>query len=143
MTEEQAKMMYQMYKDNQNQSEFEKITMYELICYMDDNIAKNPSYAEFMSEEQIKQISNARKELDDGKKQLEEAEAQIAASEEQILSGEQQLNDAKDQMKLAGMTDEMIAAQLGEQEEEIEAGKAQLEAGKKQLEKVRLFMKRK
>lgn len=134
MTEEQAKMMYQMYKDNQNQSEFEKITMYELICYMDDNIAKNPSYAEFMSEEQIKQISNARKELDDGKKQLEEAEAQIAASEEQILSGEQQLNDAKDQMKLAGMTDERIAAQLGEQEEEIEAGKAQLETGKKQLE---------
>lgn len=134
MTEEQAKMMYQMYKDNQNQSEFEKITMYELICYMDDNIAKNPSYVEFMSEEQIKQISNARKELDDGKKQLEDAESQIAESEEQILSGEQQLNDAKDQMKLAGMTDEMIAAQLGEQEEEIEAGKAQLEAGKSQLE---------
>lgn len=134
MTEDQAKMIYQMYKDNQNQSEFEKITMYELICYMDDNIAKNPSYAEFMSKEQIKQISDARKELDAGKKQLENAENQIAESEKQILSGEQQLNDAKDQMKLAGMTDEMIAAQLGEQEAEIEAGKAQLEAGKSQLE---------
>ncbi len=134
MTEEQAKMMYQMYKDNQNQSEYEKITMYELICYMDDNIAKNPSYAEFMSKDQIEQISDARAELEDGKNQLEEAEAQIAASEEQLLSGEQQLNDAKEQMKLGGMTEEMIAAQLGEQEAEIEAGKTQLEEGKNQLE---------
>lgn len=134
MTEEQAKMMYQMYKDNNDDSEFEKITMYELLCYMDDNVAKNPSYSEFMSDEQIKQISDARKKLDDGKKQLEDAESQIAASEEQLLSGESRLNEAKKQMESAGMTEEMISAQLGEQEAEIEAGKLQIEEAKKQIE---------
>lgn len=134
MTEEQAKMIYQMYKDDQDQSEYEKITMYELICYMDENIVKNPSYAEFMNNEQIEQISKARAELEAGKKQLEEAKNQIAVSEEQLLSGEQQLIEAKEQMKLAGMTDEMITAQFGEQEAEIEAGKVQLEEGKNQLE---------
>ncbi len=35
-TLEQAKMRYQMYKDNQNDSDYEKITMYDLICYMDN-----------------------------------------------------------------------------------------------------------
>lgn len=143
MTEEQAKMMYQMYKDNQSQSESEKITMYELICYMDDNIAKNPSYAEFMSKEQIEQISKARTELEDGKNKLEEAEAQISVNEEQLLSGEQKLIDAKEQMKLAGMTDEMISAQLGSQETGIEAGKAQLEEGKKQLEQSKTIYEKK
>ena len=29
-------MRYQMYKDNQNDSDYEKITMYDLICYMDN-----------------------------------------------------------------------------------------------------------
>lgn len=134
MTEEQAKMMYQMYKDNQSQSVSEKVTMYELICYMDDNIVKNPSYAEFMSKEQIEQISEARTELEDGKNKLEEAEAQIYVNEEQLLSGESRLNEAKKQMESAGMTEEMISAQLGEQEAEIEAGKLQIEEAKKQIE---------
>ncbi|MCM1227224.1 MAG: efflux RND transporter permease subunit [Clostridium sp.] len=143
MKEDQAKIMYQMYKDKQNQSEYEKISMYDLICYIDDNIAKDPSYAEFMSKEQTEQISEARAELESGKNQLEEAELQISESEDQLISGEQQLSEVKEQMKAAGMTDEMISAQLGEQEAEIENGKKQLEEAKNQLSESKMIYENK
>ena len=216
---EQAKMLYQMYKDNQNSSDYKKITMYHLICYMDRNVAGNPAYAEFMDKDQIEQIHDARKELEDGKdkmkdgrkeltdagkdledgeeelsdgekkiadgkkeiaknekklkdsertitknekkladseklirknqkkltksekklaageKQIAKAEKEMAANEKKLVEGEKKLREAEEQMQLAGMTEEMIAAQLGSQKAELQTARQQLEAGKKQLQK--------
>ena len=67
MTESQAKMLYQMYRENQDTSEYEKITMYDLVCYLEENVAADPAYAEFMTAEQITQIKDAKKELENGK----------------------------------------------------------------------------
>lgn len=229
ITPEQAKMLYQMYRDNQNDSDYEKITMYDLICYMDKHVAGNPAYAEFMDKEQIDQIQDARKELEDGKdkikdgrkdledaekeltdgekelsdgekkivdgkneiakneqkmrdsektivknekklaksekkivknekklaksekqlakgeKQLKKAEKEMAANEKKLVAGEQQLKAAEEQMRLAGMTEEMIASQLGAQKAELQTARQQLVAGKKQLqtEKAKLVKGRK
>lgn len=213
----QAKMLYQMYRDNQNKSDYEKITMYDLICYMDEHIAGNPAYAEFMDKEQIEEIKDARGELEDGKKKikdakkymtdakeemeeggeeledgekklqdgkreiaknekkmkdsektivknekklaksekkivksekqlaagekkLKKAEKEMAANEKKLAAGEGKLKAAEEQMRLAGMTEEMIAAQLGSQKAELQKARQRLEAGKKQLqaEKVKL-----
>ena len=218
---EQAKMLYQMYKDNQNSSDYKKITMYHLICYMDRNVAGNPAYAEFMDKDQIEQIHDARKELEDGKdkmkdgrkelkdagkeledgeeelsdgekkiadgkkeiaknekklkdsertitknekkladseklirknekklkksekklaageKQIAKAEKEMAANEKKLAEGEKKLREAEEQMQLAGMTEEMIAAQLGSQKAELQTARQQLEAGKKKLAKGR------
>lgn len=202
---EQAKMLYQMYRDNQNSSDYKKITMYHLICYMDKNVAGNPAYAEFMDKEQMEQIHDARKELEDGKekmkdgrnelkdagkeledgeeelsdgekkiadgkkeiaknekklagsekliiknekklkksekklaageKQIAKAEKEMAANEKKLVEGEKKLREAEEQMQLAGMTEEMIAAQLGSQKAGLQTARQQLEAGKKQLQK--------
>lgn len=211
ITPSQAKMLYQMYKDNHNKSDYEKITMYDLICYMDEHVAGNPAYAEFMDKDQIDQIKDARKELDDGKdkikdgrkdledagrelddgdreledggkklqdgkreiaknekkmkdsektivknerklaksekkiaksekqlaageKKLKKAEKEMAANEKKLAAGEEKLKAAEEQMRLAGMTDEMIAAQIGSQKAELQASRQQLEAGKQQLQ---------
>ncbi len=211
ITSSQAKMLYQMYKDNQNKSDYEKITMYDLICYMDEHVAGNPAYAEFMDKEQIDQIKDAREELEDGKdkikdakkemadageeldegekeledgekklqdgkreiaknekkmkdsektivgnekklaksekkieksekqlaageKKLKKAEKEMAVNEKKLAAGEKKLKDAEEQMRLAGMTDEMIAAQIGSQKAELQTARQQLEAGKKQLQ---------
>lgn len=60
ITSSQAKMLYQMYKDNQNKSDYEKITMYDLICYMDEHVAGNPAYAEF-TDKDVKDVRNMLK----------------------------------------------------------------------------------
>lgn len=211
ITSSQAKMLYQMYKDNQNKSDYEKITMYDLICYMDKHVAGNPAYAEFMDKEQIDQIKDAREELEDGKdkikdakkemadveeemdegekeledggkklqdgkreiaknekkmkdsektivknekklaksekkiaksekqlaageKKLKKAEKEMAANEKKLAAGEGKLKAAEEQMRLAGMTEEMIVAQIGSQKAELQKARQQLEAGKKQLQ---------
>lgn len=211
ITSSQAKMLYQMYKDNQNKSDYDKITMYDLICYMDEHVAGNPAYAEFMDKEQIDQIRDAREELEDGKeeikdaknkmadvgeemdegekeledgekqlqdgkreiaknekkmkdsektivknekklaksekkiaksekqlaageKKLKKAEKEMDANEKKLAAGEEKLKAAEEQMRLAGMTDEMIAAQIGSQKAELQTSRQQLEAGKKQLQ---------
>lgn len=71
MTESQAKMLYQMHRDSKDDSAYEKITMYDLICFLAEQVATNPDYAEFMTEEQIAQIQVTKQQLDAGKQLFE------------------------------------------------------------------------
>lgn len=69
----QAEIMYQMYQEHKDPSAFAKITMYGLISDLNDQIAGNPDFEQFMGKEQLKQLTDAEQELEDGKKELEKA----------------------------------------------------------------------
>lgn len=64
MDESQAKLLFQLYRDSQENHTNDKVTMYDMVCYLDENIAGNPTYADFMTDEQLSQIHDARKESD-------------------------------------------------------------------------------
>ena len=64
MDESQAKLLFQLHRDSQENHTNDKVTMYDMVCYLDENIAGNPTYADFMTDEQLSQIHDARKESD-------------------------------------------------------------------------------
>ncbi len=119
ITRDQAKMLYQMYVDNQDTSDYEKITMYDLICYLDENVAKNPAYSEFMKDDEISQIIDARKELEDGKKELVDARKDIIDGEKELEDGEREL--------IKGEIETIVGERL------LDLSKEQLEDGEKEL----------
>ena len=140
MTIEQAKLLYQMYRDEQNPSEYEKITMYDLVCYMDENIAGNPSYAEFMSEEELKQIKDAREELEDGKEKIADGKKEIADGEKEITDGEKEISDGKTELakqeSLLNEKEQELSdgeTKLAESEAQIADGETQIAAAEAQL----------
>jgi len=161
ITADQAKMLYQMYRDNQNDSDYEKITMYDLICYIDTHVAGNPAYTEFMDKEQIEQIKDARKELEDGKdkikdgkKDLEDAKKELTDGEKELSDGEKKIADgkneiaknqkkiedsektiAKNEKKLAESEKKIVANEkkLAKSEKQIAAGEKQLEKAEKEM----------
>lgn len=97
---EQAKMLFQMYRDNQNSSDYKKITMYHLICYMDRNVAGNPAYAEFMDKDQIEQIHDARKELEDGKDKMKDGRKELKDAGKELEDGEEELSDGEKRLQM-------------------------------------------
>lgn len=135
--------------------------MYDMVCYLDENIAGNPTYADFMTDEQLSQIHDARKEMDDGKAELEKAakgldtaeqklkdgETQIAENEKKLADAETQLSDgeaayqsgvselAANESKLTQSESQLNAGdqQLKESENEIAAGESQLAAAEAEL----------
>lgn len=121
LEKEQAKLMYQMYKDQENTSDFEKITMYDLVCYIDENVASNPAYADFMSRKERKQITDAREELEDGRIKIADAEKEIADGEKELADGEKKLADCE--------------SELSENEKKLEDSEKELEDGEKELKK--------
>ncbi len=121
---EQAKMMYQMYKDNGN--DYEKITMYDLIVFLDENIVSNPAYADVISEEQKVQIKDARKELEDGKIKIKDAEKEISDGESEIAKNEKKLADGEKELASA-------PKQLADAEEQIKESEQQILEGEKQI----------
>lgn len=126
MTEAQAKMMYQMYQESKNGSTYEKITMYDLICYLAEDVAGNPAYAEFMTEEQIAQIQDAKKELEDGKIKMADAEQKIKDGEKELSDGEAELLDGEAEI----VKNEQI---LNESEKELADGEAKIAESEKQI----------
>lgn len=81
----QAKLLYQLYLDQQNTGEFEKITLYELICFLDDNILHDAAYAEFIAAGQTEEIEAVRQQLEAGKLQIDAAMAQLDEAEQQLI----------------------------------------------------------
>lgn len=81
----QAKLLYQMYLDRQNPAELEKITLYELVCFLDDNIIHNAAYAGFITDVQSGEIGNVRQQLEAGKLQIDAAAAQLDEAEQQLI----------------------------------------------------------
>ena len=126
MTESQAKMLYQMYRENQDTSEYEKITMYDLVCYLEENVAADPAYAEFMTAEQITQIKDAKKELEDGKIKVADAEQEIKDGEKELSDGEAKIADGEAQIT----KNERL---LNESEKELKNGEAQIAESEKQI----------
>ena len=161
MDESQAKLLFQLYRDSQENHTNDKVTMYDMVCYLDENIAGNPTYADFMTDEQLSQIHDARKEMDDGKAELEKAakgldtaeqklkdgETQIAENEKKLADAETQLSDseaayqsgvselAANESKLTQSESQLNAGdqQLKESENEIAAGESQLAAAEAEL----------
>ena len=161
MDESQAKLLFQLYRDSQKNHTNDKVTMYDMVCYLDENIAGNPTYADFMTDEQLSQIHDARKEMDDGKAELEKAakgldtaeqklkdgETQIAENEKKLADAETQLSDseaayqsgvselAANESKLTQSESQLNAGdqQLKESENEIAAGESQLAAAEAEL----------
>ena len=126
MTESQAKMLYQMYRENQDTSEYEKITMYDLVCYLEENVAADPAYAEFMTAEQITQIKDAKKELENGKIKIADAEQEIKDGENELSDGEVKIADGEAQIT----KNERL---LNESEKELKNGEAQIAESEKQI----------
>lgn len=126
MTEAQAKMLYQMYKNSKDDSDYEKITMYDLICYLDEQVAGNPAYAEFMTADQIAQIKDAREELEDGRTKIADAEQEMDDGEKELSDGEEELADGEAEIA----KNEQL---LDDSEKQLLSGEAQIAASEKQL----------
>ena len=143
----QAEIMYQMYQEHKDPSAFAKITMYGLISDLNDQIAGNPDFEQFMGKEQLKQLTDAEQELEDGKKELEKAKKeiaagkqQLAAAEKEISDGEQQLADAKKELadgeRQAAEKEQLIREsenQIREEENKLAAAEQQVKEGEQQL----------
>ena len=135
---EQAKMMYQMYKDNGN--DYEKITMYDLIVFLDENIVSNPAYADVISEEQKVQIKDARKELEDGKIKIKDAEKEISDGESEIAKNEKKLADGEKELASAPKQLADAEEQIKESEQQILEGEKQIATAESQLEETKKQM---
>lgn len=114
MDEGQAKLLFQMYRDKQNDNKDEKVTMYDLVCYLDEHIAGDPTFAGFMTKEQLSQIAEAKKEMDAAKAQLDKSAEELSAAEQQLEYAQKQAGESKE---------------LAAQKEKLSAAKAQLESG--------------
>ena len=130
---EQAKMMYQMYKDKDNGNDYEKITMYDLIVFLDENIVSNPAYADIISEEQKTQIKDARKELEEGKIKIADAEKEISNSEKEIITNEKKLKDGEKELASAPKQLEDAEKQIKESEQQLISSEQQIVEGEKQI----------
>lgn len=84
---EQAKMMYRMYEDNKNASDYEKITMYDFICFAAEEVAGNEMCSGYMSEEQLTNLINSKKQLDEVKAQFDVGIQQSGMSDAEIEQG--------------------------------------------------------
>ena len=154
ISEDQAKILYQLYKETSNNEPYEKITAYDLICYIDEKIAQNPTYSDFMSDEQKADIKKARAELEDGKKTIADAEIEISDGEKQLIDAEKQIadnealiNESEDELiasekELLSQEQQIIdgetkiagaEAEIKKQEKPLSAGEAQLSAAEKEL----------
>lgn len=130
---EQAKMMYQMYKDKDNGNDYEKITMYDLIVFLDENIVSNPAYADVISEEQKTQIKDARKELEEGKIKIADAEKEISNGEREIITNEKKLKDGEKELASAPKQLEDAEKQIKESEQQLISSEQQIIEGEKQI----------
>ncbi len=147
MPQTQAEIMYQMYQEHNDPSAFAKITMYDLISDLNEQIADRPDFEQFMDKEQLKQLTDAKQELEDGKKELEKAkkeiaagEKKLAAGEKEVSKGEQQLADAKKELadgeRQVAENEQLIREneeQIREGENELAAGEQQVKEGEQQL----------
>lgn len=133
MSEAQAEIMYQMYQEHQDPSEFAKITMYDLICDLNKQVADHPEFAQFMDKEKRKQLADAEQELKEGKKELAKAEKKIAKGEKELAAGEKEA--AEGEKQLADAKKELADGerQIAENEQLIQDHEAQLRAGEKEL----------
>lgn len=142
MEENQAKMVYQLYMDTRDLSDYEEITVYDLVCYMDENIAGSPDYMEYMTEEQIAQIKDARQKLEEGKAELAKAEQEIldgerelAEGREELLKGEREIADGEQKLR---DSEKQIAdgeKEIEENEQKLIDGEAQIEDAEKEIAK--------
>ncbi len=115
----QAEIMYQLYQERQDSGDYEKTTMYDLVCYMDEQIAGNPDYEQVMDKEQIRQIKDARKELEKGKRELPQARKEIKAGERAYAAAQKKITEGE--------------AELAEGEAELAEGEQQLAEGERQI----------
>lgn len=148
MPQAQAQIMYQMYQEHKDPSAFAKITMNDLICDLNEQVADNPDFEQFMDEEQRKQLTDAKKELEDGRKELAKAKKELAAGEKKLAEGEKeaaegerQLTDAKKELadgeRQIAENEQLIRdneAQIRQGENELAEGERQVKEGGQQLE---------
>ena len=126
ITLSQAKMLYQLYADSLDTAPFEDVTVYDLLCFMDDNVAGNPDYSDYMTQEEKDQIKDARRQLEEGKAELEDAE-------QKLIDGEKELSDGQREL-IRGEIEAAVGARLLElNEQQLESGLAELEDGERQL----------
>lgn len=147
LEKDQAKLLYQMYADHPNGDTYEKSTPYDLICFLDDNIAGNPAYADFMDADQIAQISDARAEMEEGKAKISDAEKELSDgeqeisdnekllsdSEAEITAGEKKLSDSKKQLSDAEKEISDKKKLLSDNEAKITAGEQEIAEGEEQI----------
>ncbi len=144
---EKVKLIYQLYKDKDNTAAHEKITLYDLIVFLDNNIVSNPVYTELASQEDKDKILDARKELEDGKIKIADAEKEISNGEEEIKANEKKVSDSEKQLASAKKqldnakseiesNEKKIAeseTQIAENEEKLETSKQEIEKAEKEL----------
>lgn len=141
MDESQAKMLFQLYKDKNNTEDFEKITMYDLITFVNDKIVNDPSYSNFMDDSQVEQIKNAKTELDEGKVSIENGENELNSQNQNLLNKQQELKKNKSELitKKKELENQQKALneqrnELLEQKEELNSKESELNNNKQQLE---------
>ena len=126
ITLSQAKMLYQLYADSLDTTPYEDVTVYDLLCFMDDNVAGNPDYSDYMTQEEKNQIKDARRQLEEGK-------AELAEAEQKLIDGEKELSDGQLEL-IRGEIEAAVGARLLElNEQQLESGLAELEDGERQL----------
>lgn len=116
----QAEMIFKMYADSQNTSDYEKVTLYEMVSFASEELSSNPVYQQFMSASQLEVLQNSKKQLDEGK-------ATLDSSEKNLNEQEKALNAQKEQLITVGKYD-------GEAKKQIEDGLNQLAQARTQLE---------
>lgn len=133
MTDAQAEIMYQMYQEHIDPSAFAKITMYDLICGLNEEIAENPDFVEFMDKDQLKQLTDAKQELEDGKKELKSAKKEISEGEKKLAKGEKEVSRGEQELADAQKKLDYGQRQITDNEELIQTSEAQLKAGGQEL----------
>lgn len=134
MTLSQAKMLYQLYADSQDASPYQDVTLYDLVCFMDEKVAGNPDYSEYMTQEEIDQIQEARQELEKGKAELADAQQKILDGERELSDGQRELIRGEIEAAVGARLLELNEQQLVSGQEELEDGERQLRDGESQLE---------
>ncbi len=117
--ETQAQMLYRMYADKDNTNVSTTQTVYELMCFISDEVIGNPAYSDFIDSEQLEKITDSKKLLEDGKTQIDDGLNQLDTAQQEI-------DKNKEQMKEAGMTDNQIDSQLSDEQSQIDSGKKAL-----------------
>lgn len=79
---EQAKLIFRLYEYQNQSSEKKTTTMYELISFAAEELAQNPIYKEFISQDQLEQLMIAKQQMDILKAQLDIVPSSGALSDE-------------------------------------------------------------
>lgn len=116
----QAKLMFQIYADSQNTSEYDKITLYDLIVFASEELGNNMVFREFIDKNQLQRLQESKKQMDNGKLQLAEAVNQLDEQERSLAK-------KKEQMEAARIYE-------GNAKVQIETGILQIAEARKQLE---------